>query len=82
MLYTKKNFITKSTETATWKLATDPFVFARNQPQPLLENRDFEAATCIRYSIAKRLKFIKNSTETSLQSFLQKVLLKVKKVWK
>ena len=34
----------KSTKTATWKLVLDPFVFAKNKAQLLLENENFEAS--------------------------------------
>ena len=33
-----------STKTATWKIVPGPFVFAKNQAQPLLENEIFEAS--------------------------------------
>ena len=32
-----------STKNAAWKLVPGPFAFAKNQPQPLLENEIFDA---------------------------------------
>ena len=44
---TKEKVLSKiSTKTATWKLVSGPFLFAKNQVQPLLENQIFEA-TCL-----------------------------------
>ena len=45
ILYYKENILSKnSTKTATWKFIAGPFVFAKNQAQPLLENEIFEAS--------------------------------------
>ena len=41
---TKERILSKnSTKAATWKLASGPFVFAKNQAQLLLQNGIFEA---------------------------------------
>ena len=42
---TKKEILAKnSTKTATGKLVSGPFVFAKNYAQPLLENEIFDAS--------------------------------------
>ena len=33
----------KSTKSVAWKLVPGPFVFVKNEPQPLSENKVFEA---------------------------------------
>ena len=42
--YYKRKLSKESTETATWKLVPDPFLFSKNEAQPLAENEIFEAS--------------------------------------
>ena len=54
-----------STKTAASKLVPDPIVFAKNQTQPLLKMKILKQATYIRYVVAKLLKFLQISMQTS-----------------
>ena len=39
----KEKFLSKNFTSATWKLVPGPFLFAKNQAQPLLDNGSFKA---------------------------------------
>ena len=66
------------TKTASWKLVLSPFVFPKNEAHSL-ENEFLKQATYIRHVIAKLSKFVQISIEATLDSFLQKDSLKIKK---
>ena len=42
--YKRKKVAKFFAKTATWKLVPGPFVYAKNQGQPLLENEVFEGS--------------------------------------
>ena len=67
----------------TWELVPSSFEFAKNQAQDLLENETWKwkQTTYIRYLFAKLSKFVQLSTQTFSDSFLQKILWKLKKTW-
>ena len=72
--YYKRKLSKKSTETATWKLVPDPFLFAKNEAQPLVENEIFEAS-CQYSLIAKLLRFNSNSNNSkTAYSLITKLL--------
>ena len=74
--YYKRRYLIKNyTKTASWKLVLGPFVF----PAHPLENEFLKQATYIRHAIAKLSKFVQISMQASLDSFLQKDSLKIKK---
>ena len=71
---TKEKKLSKnSTKSAIWKRVPGPFMFAKNQAQPLLENEIFESYL-YRYVLAKLSKFFQISTLTSSDSFLQRIV--------
>ena len=70
----KKNYA----KTASWKLVLGPFVFPRIKASPL-KNEFLKQATYIRHVTAKLSKFVQISIQASLDSFLQKDSLKIKK---
>ena len=71
---TEKKLSKNSTETSTWKLVPGHFVFTKNLAQPLLENETLKCTTYIRYVSAKLSKFVQIGTQTSSDSFLQRIL--------
>ena len=77
----EKNSSKNSTKTAAWKLVPDPFVFAKNWAQLLLENKIFKAATYTKYVKAKLSKFVQTTMLTSTETSLQRILWKLKRGW-
>ena len=77
--YKRKKLLQNLTKTAAWKLVPDPFLFAKNYTQPLLENEAFEANYLYYIHVLAKLKICPNKL-TDLPKFLfTEDSLKIKK---
>ena len=77
----KKKFSKSFIKTVIWTLVPDPFVFAKIQAQPLLENEIFKASCLCFICNVKLSKFVETNIQISLDSFLQRILWKLRRAY-
>ena len=71
--YKRNRFIKNYTRTETWKLVPDPFCVWK-EVSSIGKMKFLKKATCIRYLIAKRPKFIQIDIQASSGSFLKRII--------
>ena len=79
---TKDKTLSKnSTKTVVWKLVLVLLSLQRIRYNFYWKTKFLKQATYIRYLIAKLSKFVQTSFQTSSNSFLQRILWKLKRAW-
>ena len=78
MSHHKKNIIKNSSKNCDLK-TPGPFVFSKNWAQSLLENEIFDVSYLIKFVKEKLWKFVQISLQTSSDSFLRRILWKLKR---
>ena len=76
-----KNFIKIFCKNCGLKISSRPLCLHRIAHSFYWKTKFLKQATYIRYVIAKLLKFVQITMLTSLDSFLQRILWKLKKAW-
>ena len=77
--FIKEKNLSKNSQNLHLETSSRPFVFAKNQAQPLLQNETFEGSYLYQICISKTIKICPNQHTELLRFFFTENFLKIKK---